>query len=155
MGRFLMLMMILGVTLAVAKKIEHTWQTGTLVRIMTKGTTNIPETSSDIHIEGGAVLMFRGTYQGQDGFWLAMLNHTQREPNVTVGKEYSYSVHCGFFDICITTTTPDRFGQVPPQPRNASKPTNLYLRDDDGRQSKLEMPEFHPAKRQIEGGISK
>ena len=154
MGRLLALMMVLGMTLAVAKKIEHTWQTGTLIRIATKGTTSIPETNGHITIEGGAVLMFRGTHQGQDGLWLAMLRHDQREPNVTVGKEYSYSVHCGFFDICITpTATPDKFGQVPPQPRNASKPTNLYLRDDDGRVSKLDQPQFHPAKRQ--GGIAK
>ena len=44
MRRLLMLLMILGVSLGIAKKkVDDDWQTRTLVRILTKETNHIPE----------------------------------------------------------------------------------------------------------------
>ena len=149
MGRLLTLMLLLGVSLGVAKKkIEHNWQTGMLVRIVPEGETRIPEIEDRGHsgiwqIGGGASgLMFQGTDEGQDGFWLAVLEPKKREPNVHVGKQYKYAVEmvrCMVWDECGFKTSRDEFGRVH---QTRIRPV-LYLQDDDGRESKLEKAEFH------------
>jgi hypothetical protein len=60
------------------------------------------------------------------------------------GKQYKYAVEmvrCIAWDNCGFTTSRDQFGRVQ-QTKITSRPI-LYLQDDDGRESKLEMAEFH------------